>query len=83
MENNEIMNYEDIEILDDEIVADGGSSLGTGVAMLIGAGLACAIGAGIKLVKKGIAAHKAKKEVRKPDREILVDAEELEDIVEK
>lgn len=83
MENNEIMNYEDVEIMDDEIVADGGSGIGTGLAMLIGAGLACAVGAGIKLVKKGIAAHKAKKEVRKPDREILVEAEELEDVIEK
>lgn len=61
---NEIMNYEETEIMEDEIVADGGSGMSTGVAMLIGAGIACAIGAGVKLVKKGIAAAKAKKEAK-------------------
>lgn len=62
MENNEIMNYEDIEVMDEAIVSDGGSSLGTGAAMLIGAGLAAAVGAGVMLVKKGIKAWKNKKE---------------------
>lgn len=82
MENNEIMNYEEIEVMDDEIVADGGSSVGTGVAMLIGAGLALAVGAGAKLVKKGIAAYKAKKELRQPDKEIIVEPEEVAEVVE-
>lgn len=80
MENNEIMNYEENEVMDDAVVADGGSSLGTGAAMLIGAGLAFAIGAGVKLVKKGIAAFKKKKELRQPDKETIVEAEDVVDV---
>lgn len=83
MENNEIMNYEEIEVMDEPIVADNGSSLGTGAAMLIGAGLAFAVGAGVKLGKKVYAAIKAKKELRKPDKEVLVEPEDLEDVVAK
>ena len=82
MENNEIMNYEENEVMNDEIVADGGSSVGTGVAMLIGAGLAFAVGAGVKLGKKAIAAYKSKKELRQPDKEIIVEAEQVEEVVE-
>lgn len=73
MENNEIMNYEDIEMMDDVIVEDGKSGMGTGVAMLLGAGLTLAIGAGVKLVKKGIAAYKAKKEARANEHDFCVD----------
>ena len=82
MENNEIMNYEDVEVMDNEIVADGGSGIGTGLAMLIGAGLACAIGVGTKLVKKIVANRKAKKELRQPDKEILVDDSYFEEVAE-
>lgn len=82
MENNELMINEEIETMNDEIVVDGGSSLGTAAAMAIGAGLALAIGAGVKLAKRGIAAIKAKRELRQPDKEIIVDAEEIEEIVE-
>lgn len=80
MENNEIMNCENVEVLDGNIVADGGSSIGTGVAMLIGAGLACAIGASIKLAKKAIAAHRAKKELRMADGNRNIDDSDLEEI---
>lgn len=59
---NEIMNYEEIEAVDGEIEAGESTGMSTGVAMLIGAGLTCAVGAAVKLVKKGIAAYKAKKE---------------------
>ena len=83
MENNEIMNYEDIEVMGDEIVADGGSGIGTGIAMLIGAGLACAVGAGIKLGKKAYETIKTKRELKKPDKEILVDPEDLDDVATK
>lgn len=82
MENNEIMNYEEIEIMDD-IVAEEKPGIGTGAAMLIGAGLAFAVSAGVKLVKKGIAAYKAKKELRKPDKEIEVDPEDLAEVAAK
>jgi hypothetical protein len=57
---DEIMNYEN-EVMVEDIVADGGNGIGTGMAVLIGAGLACAVGAGIKLAKKGINKLKAKK----------------------
>lgn len=83
MENNEIMNYEDIEVMDDVVVEEEGSGIGTGGAMLIGAGVALAVGAGIKLVKKAIAKHKAKKELRQPDNEVIVDPEDVEYIAAK
>lgn len=83
MENNEIMNYEDIEVMDDVVMAEEGSGIGTGAAMLIGAGVALAVGAGVKLVKKAIAKHKAKKELRQPDKEILCEPEDVEDVVTK
>ena len=82
MENNEIMNYEDIEIVDD-IVVDEKPGIGTGAAMLIGAGLAFAVNAGVKLVKKGIAAYKAKKELHKPDRVIEVDPDKVVEVATK
>lgn len=83
MENNEIMNYEDIEVVEDVIVEDGNSGIGTGVAMAIGAGLAIAVGAGVKLVKKCIAKRKAKKELHRPDTEIECDPEDVEEIATK
>ena len=83
MENNEIMINEEIEVMDEPIVADNGSRLGTGTAMLIGAGLAFAVGAGVKLGKKVYAAIKAKRELRKPDKEVTVEPEDIEDVVAK
>ena len=62
MENNEIMNYEAIEAIEGEVVTGEKRGLGTGTAMLIGAGVMLAATVGIKLVKKGIAAIKAKRE---------------------
>lgn len=83
MENNEIMNYENIEVMDDAVEAGENTGMGTGVAMLIGAGLTLAVGAGVKLAKKGIAALKAKKELRKPDKEIPVDEADLVEVATK
>lgn len=80
MENNEMMNYEEIDVMNDAVVADEGSGIGTGVAMLIGAGLTFAVGAGVKLAKKGIAKWKEKKELKKPDKETIVDAEKVVEI---
>lgn len=82
MENNEIMNYEDMELIDDVEVSEK-SGVGTGVAMLIGAGLTLAVGAGVKLVKNIIAKRKAKKELRQPDDVVEVDDEDIEDVVTK
>ena len=83
MENNEIMNYEEIEVMDDAVVADEKTGISTGVAMLIGAGLTLAVGGAIKLGKKVAAAIKAKKELRKPDTEVYVDDEDIEEVVAK
>ena len=83
MENNEVMNYEETETMDIEDMAEKGTGVGTGVAMLIGAGLAIAVGAGVKLCKKAYAAYKAKRELRKPDREIMVDESDIEYVAEK
>lgn len=59
---NEIMNYEnENEVMIEDTVADGGSGIGTGMAMLIGAGLAFAVSGAVKLVKNGVAKWKAKK----------------------
>lgn len=80
MENNEIMINEEIEVMDNEIVADGGSGIGTGMAMLIGAGLAFAVGGAVKAGKWAIAKFKAKKELKKPDEEVVVEDEDLEKI---
>jgi hypothetical protein len=83
MENNEIMNYEDIEVVDDEIVADGGNSVGTGVAMLIGAGLAFAVGAGVKLAKKAYAKYKENKKLKQPDKDVQVEPAQVEEVAAK
>lgn len=73
---NEFMNTED-EVMDTEISTVETESerpeMGTGVAMLIGAGLTLAVGAAVKLGKKAYAAYKAKKELRKPDEDNVVE----------
>ena len=78
---NEIMNYEEIE-MNDEIKEDEGTGIGTGVAMLIGAGLTLAVSAGVKLGKKLYAGYKEKKAFRKPDKEIIVEPDQVEEVVE-
>lgn len=82
MENNEIMNYEDNEVMDD-VVADEETGMATGVAMLIGAGLTLAVGAGVKLAKKGIAYIKTQKELKKPDKEITIEPEDVAEVAAK
>lgn len=82
MENNEIMNFEEIEMIDNVEVSEK-SGVSTGVAMLIGAGLTLAVGAGVKLVKKFIAKHKANKELRQPEETIEVDFEDVEHVASK
>ena len=82
---NEIMNYEDVmetEAQSVEMEADN-SGIGTGMAMLIGAGLTLATTAIVKLGKKAWAAYKAKKELRKPDKEVIVDDQDLVDVATK
>lgn len=80
MENNEIMINEEVEVMDNHIVADDGNGIGTGMAMLIGAGLAFAVGGVVKAGKWAYGKIKAKKKLKKPDKEVLVDDEVLEEI---
>lgn len=60
MENEELVNYEEMEPEVETESEDSGMS--TGVAMMIGAGLAVAATAAIKLGKKIISKIKTKKE---------------------
>jgi hypothetical protein len=78
MENNELMNVENIDIIDADVIDDEKTGLGTGVAMLIGAGLTLAVGAGVKLVKKCINAHKAKKALREVNVDVYEEDEDVE-----
>lgn len=75
---NEMMNYEETEP-DDDIEIEEDSGMGTGVAMLIGAGLTVAAAAAVKFGKKAYAKIKAKKELRKPDDDNVVEVSD-EDI---
>lgn len=79
MENNEMVVFEEIEDMNDFEVNEK-PGIGTGVAMLIGAGLTLAVSAGVKLVKKGIAAYKAKKELRKLEENVTVDNHDYVDV---
>ena len=77
---NEIMNVMNEDNVTMEDMGIEGVGLGAGAAMLIGVGLAVAIGAGVKLGKKLYAVIKAKKELHKPDHEVEVDDEDIEEI---
>lgn len=74
----EIMNYDEVMEPEMEIIEteDGKSGIGTGTAMLIGAGLTLATAAVVKLVKKGIAKYKTKKELRLVDENDIVEPTE-------
>ena len=83
MENNEIMNYEDIEVMDTDVEVCEDSGIGTGVAMLIGAGITAAVGAGVVLGKKLVAKWKAKRELKKPEGEVQVDESKVVEVATK
>lgn len=81
MENNEIMNYEVNDVMNDDVVAESGSNVvETIVKMAIGAGVAAAGVAVVKLVKGAAGKWKSKKELRQPDKEIIVEAEQVEEV---
>lgn len=86
MENNEIMNYEDVMETEAEAfeMEDCNSGMGTGAAMLIGAGLAIATTAVVKLGKKAWSKYKAKKELRQPDEDQVVEItdEQIEEVID-
>lgn len=66
---NENMNYEEVMETEEETVAEGNTTIGTGLAVLIGTGLGLALAAGVKKVKKVIANHKAKKAAKAEESE--------------
>lgn len=82
MENE--MNYEE-EVMIPEVdtfeMEDEKTGMATGVAMLIGAGLTAASVAVVKLGKKAFAAYKAKKELRRPSEDDVVEVTD-EDVME-
>lgn len=80
MENN-IIN-EGIEMVE-EVVVDETAGIGAGAAMLIGAGLTFAVCAGVKLAKKAYDAYKNKKALRQPDKEIIADPEDINEVAAK
>lgn len=82
MENNELMNVEEIEVVDDVVVTEEKSGIGTGLAMIIGAGLALAASAGVKAAKKGIAKLKAKRAAKKSEDKVRIEDEYIEEIEE-
>lgn len=76
---NEIMNYEEIELMD-EGLEEARSGMSTGGAVLLGVGLAAAGVAVGKLIKWAVGKRKAHKELKKPDQDIEVSEEDLEKI---
>lgn len=87
MENNEIIMNEENEVMDDIYVADENTGISKNaviaIAMVGGAALAFA---GKKLgeyAKGAFAKWKAKKELRQPEEEIVVEPEQVEEVVAK
>lgn len=80
MENNEIMN-EVMDTVIEEVAVDKVPVKGTGMTVAIVAMATLAVGAGVALAKKAYDKHRAKKALRQPDQEIIVEAEDLEEVV--
>lgn len=84
---NEIMNYEE-EVMEPEFEIDEvereESGMSAGVAVLIGAGVTAAGIAAVKLGKKLYAKIKARKELRQPDEDEIVEVtdEDIMDVTE-
>jgi hypothetical protein len=76
---NEIMNYEEIELMD-EGLEEARSGMSTGGAVLLGVGLAAAGVAVGKLIKWAVGKRKAHKELKQPDQDIEVSEEDLEKV---
>lgn len=82
MENNEVMNYEEVnELVPVEEAAAESSGMSTGLAMAIGGILTAGAIAGGKKLKKVWDNHKAKKELKLAKKAEAQDYDE-EDIVE-
>lgn len=84
MEINEIMINEEMDMENEVVTCEGApenSNMGTVVAMAIGAGLTIAATAAVKFGKKAYAKWQARKELRKPDPDKIVEVTD-EEIVE-
>lgn len=77
---NEIMNYEEVEVIEMEPEAEKSSGMSTGGAMLLGAALTAATAVVVKLGKKLWKKHKAQKELRKPEDYVEVTDEDIADV---
>lgn len=81
MENYEIMN-EGIEAMVEDIVVDEVVNKGIGMNKYAKFGLGTAAVAAVAvLIKKGYDMYKSKKELRQPEKEIVVEAEDVEAVV--
>ena len=80
MENTEIMK-EAMDTVIEDVVVDEVIANGKNMNMILKGGLAVAAVAAVAvLAKKGYDAYKAKKELRQPDKEIIVEAEDLAEV---
>lgn len=81
MENTEIMK-EAMDTVIEDVVVDEVVGNGNNMNLVLKGGLAVAAVAAVAfLAKKGYDAFKAKKALRQPDKEIVVEAEEIEEVV--
>ena len=80
MENTEIMK-EAMDTVIEDVVVDEVIANGKNMNMILKGGLAVAAVAAVAvLAKNGYDAYKAKKELRQPDKEIIVEAEDLAEV---
>lgn len=80
MENTEIMN-EAMDTVIEDVVVDEVVGNGNTMNLVLKGGLAVvAVAAVAVLAKKGYDAYKAKKALRQPDKEIVVEAEDVEEV---
>ncbi len=81
MANTEIMN-EAMDTVIEDVVVEEVVGNGNNMNLVLKGGLAVAAVAAVAvLAKKGYDAYKAKKALRQPDKEITVEAEDIEEVV--
>ena len=81
MENTEIMN-EAMDTVIEDVVVEEVIGKANNMNLVLKGGLAVAAVAAVAvLAKKGYDAYKAKKTLRQPDKEIVVEAEDVEEVV--
>lgn len=81
MENTEIMK-EAMDTVIEDVVVEEVVANGNNMNQILKGGLVvAAVAAAAVLAKKGYDAYKAKKALRQPDKEIVVEAEEIEEVV--